>query len=111
MAWLSAEMIKIQEATMIDILGTRVHDLYKGKCNKNGEHDGAIVFLTLAEWLSGWGENLRHCALNQKNMCKHVGSIVGDGSCLLHFAERLRVWQRTVASVFNGVSRSARAPV
>ena len=66
---------------------------------------------TLAEWLSGWGENLRHCALNQKNMCKHVGSIVGDGSCLLHFAERLRVWQRTVASVFNGVSRSARAPV
>ena len=53
MAWLSAEMIKIQEATMIDILGTRVHDLYKGKCNKHGEHDGAIVFLTLAEWLSG----------------------------------------------------------
>ena len=65
----------------------------------------------VAEWLSGWGENFRHCALNQKNMCKHVGSIVGDGSCLLHFAERLRVWQRTVASVFNGVSRSARAPV
>ena len=44
--------------------------------------------------------------LNMLNLWVALWILDGDGSCLLQFAERLRIWQRTVASVFNRVSRS-----